>query len=230
MDNKFALKLANTINDAMQAEEKHIDVFAEPVNEELLDNIDIGLNILLERKQPKKPSCFLSSVQIDEHYDVHYKGYVDGYEKAKRELERTSYSDITEYRNALLDVSFNFNGVLLHEIYFESLGKASPTNKTTGIIDKSFGGQDNLNKSLKAALLGSRGWVILGYNSIDKNLSLTLTDHHDVHGMCIPPVLALDVWEHAYYIDYKSNKDRYVGALIDDIDWDTVSKRLDDLF
>lgn len=220
-ENKFLLKLTNSILESTKQQENHI-----VINEKLLNDIDTGLDVLLERKQPDRPDCFLSQAQIDEHYDVHYQGYVDGYLMAKKTLEQVSYSDTVEYRNAMLDISFNFNGVLLHELYFESLGKSDPTEKLSEMINDSFGDHENLTKALKAAMMGSRGWVILGNNSIDDKLSLSIIDSHDSHAMIITPILALDVWEHAYYIDYKSDKERYVDALIDDIDWDAVGKRI----
>ena len=228
-ENKFMNRLSTSIEEALKTDKTSKEPIAYSFEEVLVSSIDIELDILLEGKKLVKPSCFLSQTQIDEHYDVHYKGYVEGYKEAKKFLKQCSLSCFSEYRSALLDISFNFNGVLLHEIYFESLGKSGPSKKTKEMVDSSFGGQDKLEESLKAALMGSRGWILLGYNKMDKSLMLTLVDDHDIHGMYTCLVLALDVWEHAYYIDYKSNKDRYVDALINDINWDAVSKRIDEL-
>jgi Fe-Mn family superoxide dismutase len=75
--------------------------------------------------------------------------------------------------------------------------------------------------------MGSKGWALLGYDPRGEELFLSLVDSHDCSVPLIYPILALDVWEHAYYIDYKSKKEEYVDALLDDINWKQVSENLD---
>ena len=123
-----------------------------------LDKIEYQLELLSEENSSiEKPSCFLSVEQINEHYDKHYKGYLEGYKDAQKRLRSTSFSDESEYRSVLLDLSFNYNGVVLHENYFESLGKSELAKSAQKHIDKSFDGLDNLKKALEGALMSSGG-------------------------------------------------------------------------
>jgi Fe-Mn family superoxide dismutase len=197
--------------------------------DKLIKEIDLGLEMLTESKKVDKPSCFLSQEQIDEHYDVHYQSYIDGYKKSKKDFSSMSYSDVDECRDVFLRMSHNYNGLFLHDIYFSSLGKSEPSKGCSKLIDSSFGGMEKLEQLLKAATMAAEGWAIIGYNRVDNNLSCTIVDNHEIGGMLICPVLALDAFEHSYYIDYRSNKEKYTTALLKDINWDIVSKRIDEL-
>ena len=188
------------------------------------------LSILSEEKtrEPgvKKPDCCLSQEQIDEHYDKHYKGYLKGYSDAQKRLEAVSLSDVSEYRSVLLDMSFNYNGIVLHEHYFSCLGHKKMTPEVSKLVKATFGSQKKLERHLKAALMASRGWVVLAHDLKHNELMLNVIDDHDIHCMLAHPILVLDAWEHAYYIDHQSDKEKYADLIIPDINWEAVEERI----
>jgi len=196
-------------------------------------SIDRELDFILsEGKEPKtkKPSCFLSKEQIDEHFDNHYQGYLKGLEAAQEKINRSSLEGVShngdDYRSALFDLSFNYNGVVLHELYFGSLGATDMPKDLEKLLKRDFGSVKHFKKLLKATLMGSKGWALLGFDPRSKKLFLSLIDSHDCSVPLIYPAMALDVWEHAYYVDYKSKKEDYVDDLIADINWKFVSDNL----
>lgn len=193
--------------------------------------------LLIEEKEIKpkvaKPtSTFLSQEQIDEHYDEHYKGYLKGLVDARTRLADASQDEAHHngsiFRSALFDVAFNYNGVVLHELYFECLGTQNMSKKLEQELTKSFGSKDKMMSMLKATLLSSKGWALMGYDKRDDQICISLIDSHDCSVPYWCPLLALDVWEHAYYIDYKSDKGKYVDALLEDINWNVVEQKLEE--
>lgn len=192
-------------------------------------HLDQTINALLiegKTRQPgvPKPDCALSKEQIDEHYDHHYLGYLEGLKQAEQQLQNLGKS--SDYRSILLDYSFNYNGVILHEHYFACLGHQKMPSEVSKLVKDTFGSQKKLENHLKAALLASRGWVILSHDVKSNKLMLNIVDGHDSHVMLVHPILVLDAWEHAYYIDCKSDKSEYVDLIIPDINWEAVEERM----
>jgi len=198
-----------------------------------ISRIDAGLdNILAEatdNPRISKPSCKLSKEQIDEHFDKHYLGYLKALRKMKKKLKEASTVSAnhngSDFRSAMIDVAFDYNGVVLHELYFESLGHREMSDKMLDLIIKAFNSRKNFDKCLRAAMLAARGWVILGHDWKSDELMLNLVDSHDQYNMMLYPILAIDVWEHSYYIDFKSDKEKYVDLILGDIDWQAVEER-----
>lgn len=193
--------------------------------------LDLALsNVLSEAKirQPAvgKPDCALSKKQIDEHYDKHYKSYLKGFKEAQDKLQSVSLTKINDYRSILLDLSFNYNGIVLHEHYFSCLGHKSMTSEVSKLVKETFGSQKKLERHLKTALMASRGWVILCHDLKYNQLMLNIIDDHDIHTMLAHPILVLDAWEHAYYIDFKSDKEKYADLVVSDINWQAVEDRM----
>lgn len=193
---------------------------------QFLTRINFELDQLLteeEIKLVKKPKCFLSEKQVNLHFE-HYTGYVKGLKDAKSRLQTADFNNVSEYRSILLDYSFNYNAVKLHELYFQNLGKSEPAEKLLKLINNNFKSIENLNEHLKTAMSASRGWVILGQHS-DK-LLINIIDDHDIHAMFLNPILVLDAWEHAYYVDFNNDKEAYINKLLDDINWETLDDRI----
>ena len=164
------------------------------------------------------------------HHDKHYKGYVDklnellaGSPYAGRTLEEIIVSsDGPLYNNAAQ--AWN------HEFYFDQLSPTPQTHPTGALkeaIDRDFGSVDRLKEQMNkaaVALFGS-GWVWLAE---DKSGNLVVLSEQNAgtplrRGM--KPLLCLDVWEHAYYIDYRNRRADAVAALWDNIDWKKIETR-----
>lgn len=188
-------------------------------------------DLLVEDKAPEpqvdKPDCVLSKEQIDEHYENHYKEYLIGFSDCKKELQNAN--NPIDVRSSILGLSFNRNGIILHENYFSSLGNTSMPQDLINLINKSFSSRSKFDKLLKNGLMAARGWLLLHHDPDYNELMFNIVDDHDIHMVANRPILALDVWEHAFYLDFKSDKEKYVDLLISDIDWQTVAERLENV-
>lgn len=198
-----------------------------------LRRVDLSLDLLTEEKDKKtesntkKPtSTFLSKEQLDEHFDKHYQGYLKGLEDAYGRLSKASLDDENLTRSILLDINYNYNGVVLHELYFGCLGAKPLSDDLEKTLNESFDSKNKMMSMLKAASMASRGWAFMGYDLRSKQMRISLIDSHDLNVPLWCPVLALDVQEHAYYIDFKSDKEKYVDGLLEDINWDAVGQNI----
>lgn len=187
--------------------------------------------------QPKKFDLKLDGIsenQISQHRDILYAGYVN---KLNEIEERLKTVDITKANQAFSDFramkveeTFALNGVVLHELYFENLGVkgAKPTGKLSDLIAREFGSFDRWIDNLKACGMAARGWVILGLNIYDGKLhNYCLDAHNDKVPVNVVPILVLDVYEHAYTIDYGVKRAPYLDAFVKNINWDAAARRLE---
>lgn len=156
--------------------------------------------------------------QFDEHMKL-YRGYIDN---VNNFVDNDCKSKNTE--------SYNLNGVVLHEMYFENLDPTFNKNVVPRIIDiydKVYAAFHNRTSEFIQAAQISRGWVIFGFDGITDTYRNVILQAHDI-GFVVgfAPLVVLDCYEHAYFIDYGTNKVRYVENFIDGINWTVVEKRL----
>lgn len=157
------------------------------------------------------------------HHDKHYVAYVNG---ANAALEKTEKN-----REVMRDFSFNYNGAKIHEIFFAVLKKATDNNAPHGEIlegiDKNFGSFENFKKEFSVAATGveGSGWAVL-WKDKENNLFVGQLEKHNLLGLNeMEAILVLDVWEHAYYLDYLNDRKTYVENFWKIINWDEVNKR-----
>ena len=173
---------------------------------------------------------------LKQHFEL-YNGYVKSINEINEKIanlkEKRGNPSYSEYRSLLSFKAFPQNGVVLHEFYFSNLSskKTSPSQKLIEFINHEFNSFDEYINDLKEAAKSVRsGWVILGYDERQVKIQNSIIDLHDEHVPLLNiPLLVLDVWEHAYTLDYGINKAAYLDAFISNIDWDMVSKRLDNV-
>lgn len=170
----------------------------------------------------------ISEQQIKYHHDVHYAAYVSNLNKLEQEeAELISKGDFSAIRALKLNESFNTSGMILHELYFDNLGGSGgePTGKLLDFINRDFGSFENWKKEFLGMASAGRGWVLLCiFNGKLKNY---LVDYHDLGAVWgAKPILALDLWEHAYYLDYGPDKTKYLQAFFKNIDWEKVNQKL----
>lgn len=186
------------------------------------DSIDQFLIESKVQKVSRPKASFLSQEQLDSHYDNHYLGYLEGLKNAEKMLKTGK-----NIRQAQLDLAFNYNGAYLHEIYFDSLGSKSLPKDLLKTLNKSFESKSKMFNKLKEALMASRnGWAYIGFDKREEKFRVGMIDLHDCHVALWEPILAIDVWEHAFYIDFKSEKEKYVDGILEDINWDMVGTRV----
>jgi len=175
----------------------------------------------------------LTEKQLSEHHDVLYAGYVKKYNEICEKLKSTdleaangAYSEIRELQ---LEKSFALNGVKLHELYFDNLTDAAQhcNGKIKELIGAKWGSVEAWSKEFAATGISSRGWVVLGWDNDQNQLDTYLCDVHNQGGIWnTTPVLIMDVYEHAYFLDYATARKDYIAAFMKLIDWDVVNERI----
>ena len=176
----------------------------------------------------------ISGAIMELHHSKHHQAYVTGANTALAQLAEARDSDNLAYVNKLeKDLSFNLGGHINHSIFWTNLspnGGDKPTGDLASAIDDQFGSFDKFMVHFTATALGVQGsgWAVLAYDSIGQRL--IIVQFFDQQGNLpagIVPLLMLDVWEHAYYLDYKNVRADYVKAFWAITNWENVQQRFD---
>ena len=177
----------------------------------------------------------ISEKTMTEHYKL-YQGYVNKYNEIMTKLEsvdlKTANQVFSDLRSLKLDLTFAIGGVKNHEIYFEHLGGkgGEPAGKLKQAIEKDFGSFDKWAADLKASGIAARGWAWLAYDHQWKRLFNYIGDAQNTFPVWgATPILALDVYEHAYWYDYQTARASYIDAFMKNLDWDVVGATWDAL-
>jgi Fe-Mn family superoxide dismutase len=175
----------------------------------------------------------ISQRTMEEHYEL-YKGYVGKTNEIQEKLatvDRSTANQIfSDLRSLRVDLSFATGGVKNHETYFGHLGgKGGPaTGKVAELLARDFPSVDAWLADFKASGLAARGWVWLAYDHDWNTLTTVLGDAQNTFPLWnATPVLALDVYEHAYWLDYGRLRAKYIEAFFNNLDWDAVNANLE---
>ena len=179
-----------------------------------------------------------SPKQIEQHIKL-YQGYVKKINEIRAEMEKIPFEErkdkvnfsFGKYSELKRRESVPYNGVYLHEMYFDNLGgsRGNPKADLTRAIEGSFGSLSNWEEDLRAcAETATGGWVLLTYDRIDGKLHHNQVWEHS-NGIMINQehLLALDTWEHAFMIDFGTDKKSYLTAFLKNVTWKVVADRLD---
>ncbi len=173
----------------------------------------------------------ISRKTMEEHYKL-YQGYVNKSNEILGLLQAADPSKgnqiYSEIRVLKHELSFAVGGVKNHEIYFDNLGGSGgrPGGELLAALEKNFGGFENWSADLKGTGLAARGWVWLAYDRDTKTLFNYLGDAQNTFPVWnAVPILALDTYEHAYFIDYAVNRAAYIDAFLKNIDWPSIEER-----
>jgi len=175
----------------------------------------------------------ISQKIVELHHDKHQNAYVNGANAALEKLEKSRRGELEiNVREVLRDWSFNYNGVLLHELFWQGMKKPSENNvipeDLVKAIEQNFDSVEAFKKEFTAAAVGveGSGWAVL-WKDRDNNLMIGQVEKHNLLALNgWEPVLVLDVWEHAYYLDYVNNRAEFVEKWWSAVNWDDVAKRL----
>ena len=187
---------------------------------------------LKENAKPKDLDG-ISNQQIEYHFETHYKGYVNKlneiWEKlpsVDRSKANQNYSEFRELKN---EETFNYDGSLLHEYYFQGLHKeeSKVPESVKKEIEASFGTYEKWVEDFKATGIAFRGWSLLVFDLNTGKLRNIGADAHNTNGIWNAIlILALDVYEHAYYTDYGPKRAPYLDAFMKNVSWKHVEERL----
>ena len=169
------------------------------------------------------------------HYEKHHKTYVEKLNDAlQKYADAQSKHDLQTVIQLDLLIKFNGGGHINHSIFWTTLappkngGGAPPEGDLAKAIDQQFGSFENFKKRLSAdavAIQGS-GWAWLGYNPATDTLDLKNCANQDPLSMTgLIPLFGIDVWEHAYYLQYKNVRADYVKNIFNIINWKNVAER-----
>ena len=180
-----------------------------------------------------KPRLFeldgISRAAIEAHYRL-YEGYVN---KRNEILGKLAEVDLaaanqvySEIRALKVDLTFAIGGVKNHEIYFEHLGGGGgePDGAMGDLIARDFGSAANWRADLKATGMAGRGWAWTAYDWDEQRLFNYVGDAQNTFPIWnATPLVALDVYEHAYFLDYQTDRPSYIEAFFENLDWDVVN-------
>jgi Fe-Mn family superoxide dismutase len=175
----------------------------------------------------------ISQRTMEEHYEL-YKGYCGKVNEIQEKLgsvDRASANQIySDLRALRVDLSFALGGVKNHEIYFGHLGGkgGQPAGRLMEMIKRDYPSYDAWFADFKASGLAARGWVWLAYDHDFNTLTTVVGDAQNTFPIWnATPILALDVYEHAYWIDYGRARAKYIEAFFNNLDWKVVEQNLE---
>ena len=176
------------------------------------------------------------SAQIMElHHDKHHATYVAGANTALEKLEEARDKGDNGAINKLeKDLAFNLGGHINHSVFWKSMspdGGGEPDGEVGAAIDDYFGSFESFKKQFSdnATSIQGSGWSMLVWDTLGKRLNLAqLFDQQGNLPAGQLPILQLDMWEHAFYLQYKNVKADYVKAWWNVVNWENVRQRLDD--
>lgn len=181
---------------------------------------------------PKKVTCVSQQV-VQWHHGMHHAGYVKKRNEIEEKIEKfdkaaanANYSDWGELKRR---ETFNAAGMILHEIYWENMGGDGKHDMDSEIIKAiihSFGSFEKWKEDFVATAKASLGWAILCWDPSDGKMHNFLVDFHNngaVWGSV--PLVAIDVFEHAYYHDYGPDRAKYIEAFLNNLDWHAINER-----
>lgn len=173
----------------------------------------------------------ISDPQLEAHFGL-YEGYVKKMNEIEEKLEKTDKSlsnySFGEYSELKRRYSVPYMGSYLHEMYFDNLiANGSPSQKFEELAKTSFGSFDGWKQDAKATGLAVPGWVLTCLETTSGKLkNLQIMEHHIGFLVNHIPVLVLDTWEHAFFLDHKANRGAYIDVFFKNINWDIVNERL----
>jgi len=170
---------------------------------------------------------------LKNHFTL-YNGYVTNTNKVAEilaQMLKNGKMDSYEFGELMRRFGWEFNGMRLHELYFGNMSKdkheLSEDNPLMKKMIETFGSGENCHKNFVAAgSMRGIGWVVMCYDSEGDRLFNIWINEHDVgHLAGAVPLLVMDVFEHAFMIDYGLKKAEYIKAFINAVNWDVVSER-----
>ena len=175
----------------------------------------------------------LSLKMLAEHFKL-YEGYVKKANEIQEKIAaadkseaNASYSYIGELKR---QETFSVNGIKLHEVYFGHLGgDGVPSGELVKMIERDFESLDKWQEDMIVTGISARGWAVFAYDLKDNRLHNYGADAHNVGAVWAAiPLIVLDVYEHAYFMDYGVNRKDYISSFFKNLNWDFANKIIKD--
>ncbi len=174
----------------------------------------------------------MSYSQLNQHYTL-YTRYVNTINKVSIEISDNKIyencnGNFSNLRNVQVALSFNLDAVKLHELYFENMTGLNNTinGKINEVIIQCFGSYDNFKEKFKCIGLTMRGWVVFCYDSFTNDYYIYGQDSHNTEiVMNTYPIIVMDVYEHAYMVDFGIDKGAYIDTFFKNLDFNVINNR-----
>lgn len=179
----------------------------------------------------------IDSKTVNIHYNKHYQKYLDNLNKVLQELNYDFKYSIIELINHIDEfpiqkrdtILFNAGGVINHELYFNSMTarmNQRPVGDLKKAIDDTYGNYENFKQEFikTASYLVGSGYTFLVMNKENKLEIINTSNQETPYLYGLTPILALDLWEHAFYLKYQNRKDEYINNFFSIIDFENVNK------
>ncbi|HMK16306.1 MAG TPA: superoxide dismutase [Methanomicrobiales archaeon] len=177
---------------------------------------------------------YISEAQLTLHYQKHHQAYVNGANALFEKLDkaRKDGTDL-DMKATLKELSFQAGGHILHLLFWKNLAPPDragkePVGVLAEALKKEFGSFERFRKEFSVAAVSAEGsgWAALARCGMTGRLLIMQIEKHNVNVFPhLRIVMVLDVWEHAYYLDYKNERPRYVEAFWNIVNWDEVNRR-----
>lgn len=175
----------------------------------------------------------INRAQFEAHIRL-YEGYVDKINQIDQILNNNpgreeANATFSFFRECKRGETYALDGVILHELYFENMGGRMDTPDARALQQLSmyYGNYNNWQEDFVATAKASRGWAVLCYDQRSSRLRNISLDAHDLGNIAYSaPMLVLDVYEHAYFLQYADNKTEYINNFMKNINWEVVSARM----
>mgnify|MGYP005831570299 CR=1 FL=1 len=180
---------------------------------------------------------YMSEEQLRIHHSKHHQAYVNGANAILERIDKARKDGVDfDAKATLKELSWNIGGHLLHSLFWTNLapsgkGGGKPGGRLADALDKEFGSFERFKKEFTAAAVSveGSGWAAL---TLCRQTNRPLIMQVEKHNMNVYPafriLMVLDVFEHAYYVDYKNDRAKFVEAFWNIVNLDTVNKRLEE--
>ncbi len=179
---------------------------------------------------------FISEQQLTLHHSKHHQAYVNAANAIYDKLDaaRANGAEL-DFKAIAKELAFNSGGHVLHSLFWENMaptgkgGGGAPTGEIADALKNEFGSFERFKTEFAktAVSVEGSGWAVLTYGRMTQRPIIMQVEKHNVNfAPGLKPLLVLDVWEHAYYLDYKNERARFVDAFWNIADWSAVNERL----
>ena len=199
-----------------------------------MTNTDADHKVKDMQVAPGSVSAVMDAETYKWHHDTHYAGYVNKRNEIENELKVVDKSkanaNYSVFRSLKLEETWNGNGMVLHEVYWDTMGGDGKYDESMEVIKRikeDFGSFDNWKEGFIATGKVSRGWAVFSVDALtDGKTRNFLYDVHNQGGMIgSMPLIAADTFEHAYYHKFGPDRAAHLSALVENIDWKKVEER-----
>lgn len=210
-------------------------IFDKTIKKAIKDTLRLDEAFVSQEKKYDLKTEFLSEANKQNHIEL-YQNYIKEFNQISRNLDAVNRSEAdsnnSDYRDLKVAETYNMNAIYLHELYFANISDVHSKITTDSLafmrLERDFGSFDTWQKDFMACCKASQcGWAITYLNTYTRKYMNCSIDLHSVN---VPfgsyPVIVMDVWQHAYYKDYLKDVKTYTTAMMKQLNWKVIEKRI----